>query len=197
MQAGDLLVYKPENLLVTLLDANVVNSGGITRYRVRDVKNKKADTRLVLDLQLRPATTDDLSYVTYLYTDEETGEVHTLTLEKEYIDAIRSELSVGKENAVTAKEVLASIGKKDTDSIRRQFRAAVAYWIERGLLICSTSSGYFIARNSAEVAECVLNKERQANGNLKRAAFLKSMDVDKSRSLFDSVSMKGASGISQ
>jgi hypothetical protein len=175
-------VFKAENLLVDVLGTTEV--GGVTRVRIRDAQNKKADIRTVLEFALREPTEEDLQDVFYLYTDEETGEVHELVLQKEFINAIPTFLGFSKLAARTTKSVLADMVKPDTDSTRRQFRAAVAYWIERGVVVCSNSNGYFIAETAEEVESCVKNKERQANANLKRAKLLRSMDIEKSTSLF-------------
>lgn len=176
------LVFKSENLLVDVLDEYEV--AGIKRFKVRDAKNNKTDVRTVLESSLREPTEDDIEHVVFLYQDEETGEVHTIKLMKEFISAIPRHLGVGRLCAVTAKAVLGLMGKEDTDTMRRQFRAAVAYWIEKGIVICSTTSGYFIAETGSEVQSCVEHKERQARANLRRAEYLRGMDVEKSTTIF-------------
>jgi hypothetical protein len=180
------LVLKSENLLVDVVSE--IEIGGVMRYRVRDANNAKAEIRTFLSYALREPTEEELEpdHIVYLYTDEETGEEKTLKLKKAFIKSVPAFLEIGRGTALTAKEVMDKLAQPDTDSNRRQFRAACAYWIEKGLVVVSTSNGYFIAGSAEEVESCVKNKERQANANLKRAALLKSMDITSSITLFQS-----------
>lgn len=177
------MVLKAENKLVDVLEEAGM-FGQYKKYRIRDANNKKAPTRVVLDFALREVSEEDETHIVYLWTDEETGEVHTLKLSKDFIKSVRENVHPGITNSVTTKEVIARMGKEDTDSQRRQFRAAVAYWQDRGLLICSNSKGYFIATSHEELDSCVSNKERQARANLNRAAFLRSMSIEDSLKLY-------------
>lgn len=175
------MVVKAENLLVDVLSEYEI--AGVKRLQVRDAKNKKESPRTFLETALREATDDDMDHIFYLFTDEETGEDRTIKLQKDFIDAIPKLLRIGI--ACTTKQVLDKMGKEDTDTARRQFRAAVAYWIEKGIAICSTTSGYFIPIAKEEIESCVRNKERQANANLKRAAYLRGMNLASSITVFN------------
>jgi hypothetical protein len=182
MNTGDLAVYIPENLLCTIVETDYKVEG---RHKVHPTNSKdKKEFRILPADKLRLATDDDLDHIEYLYTDEETGQVVSMKLRKAYVEAIPRYLSIGKSLVVTTKDILTQINEPDSDGTRRQFRAAVAWWIEKGIIICSTNSGYFVADNSKEVQDCVTNKERQAEGNLRRARLLKSMDVDASKLAF-------------
>lgn len=181
---SQLVVYLPENKLYRVIKAEHRNVNGVILSKVIDADDKDAQERILPAIKFRPATEADLPYIEYLFTDENTGEIQTLKIQKVFIEAIPAFIKIGKDNAVPTKNVLSYISKKDTDTNRRQFRAAVGWWIDRGLVICSTTSGYFVAANSAEVNDCVVNKRRQADANLKRAAFLESMDVEASKVKF-------------
>lgn len=186
MTTAKRMIFKAENLLVDVLGEMEI--GGVKRFKVRDANNKKADIRTVLEYALREPTEEDIDHIVYTYTDDETGDVHTVKLQKEYLSAVPKHLRLGMGTAVTTKWILEQMDKPDTDASRRQFRGAVAYWIERGVVICSTSNGYFIAVEGSEVQKCVQNKERQAHANLKRAELLKGMDIEKSIHAFHQAS---------
>jgi hypothetical protein len=126
----------------------------------------------------------ELDYVLYLFTDDD-GKEHTLHLQKSYLAAVRKNIEIGRKNARTTKWFLEEcMNEEDTDGNRRHFRAAVAYLIDHGILICSTVSGYFVADSAEEVEACVSNKEKQAESNLKRARRLRAMDVERSKQIF-------------
>lgn len=126
----------------------------------------------------------ELDYVLYLFTDDD-GKEHTLHLQKSYLAGVRENIEIGRANARTTKSFLEDcMHEEDTDGNRRHFRAAVAYLIDHGILICSTVSGYFVADSAEEVEACISNKEKQAHSNLKRAARLRSMSIEKSKAIF-------------
>jgi hypothetical protein len=58
MKTGDLAVYLPENLLVTIIAADYSDSGGVVRHKVRPANNKKAATRILPADKFREATPD-------------------------------------------------------------------------------------------------------------------------------------------
>lgn len=169
------MVIKLENLLVDIVGETEVF--GIKRTQVREAGNTKAPIRTFFPGALREATSEDESHIIYLYTDDDSGEVHELKLQKDFIHAVTKLLEIGRCTAKTAAAILDSIDKPDTDTNRRQFRAAVAYWIDKGILIVSSSNGYFVASSAEEVEACIVNKERQAKANLRRAAHLRTMDI--------------------
>ena len=68
--------------------------------------------------------------------------------------AVLSQLSKGKENAITGKDLAHRLGQRDT----RQIRLAIDELIQDGNVICSTPHqpyGYFIAATREEVNEAM------------------------------------------
>lgn len=67
-------------------------------------------------------------------------------------DAVLRQLSKGKENAVSGKQLAQRLGERDT----RYIRLAIIKLIESGKPICGISgTGYFIAETPEECQECL------------------------------------------
>lgn len=67
-------------------------------------------------------------------------------------------LPVGRENAVSADGLAKLLGCKNT----RELRLMVANERNRGAVICSSASGYYKAKNRAEIAEYCHSMESMA-----------------------------------
>jgi hypothetical protein len=85
-------------------------------------------------------------------------------------------LQKGGAQAVSAAVLLSILGQKDTDYNRRTLRAATDYYlIERGIFICASDDGYFIAESSEELRKAARRKELTAQGILHSASRLRSL----------------------
>lgn len=89
-------------------------------------------------------------------------------VEVQYVKWMAKLVKAGERNAISQRDALKAMGVTDTDSHRRQWRAAADYWQEQGVFVGATAKGYFLVSTEEERKKCLEHKQKAIEANTRR-----------------------------